>query len=103
MVVERLTARLKDQIAGAPACWDRVLIVGTPPWICRAEGITSYLYAGQVRIFDYPKFAGPFRDRLRENAGRLAATKRGVGFAHRAPPLHSLAKAKQVRPGRRRT
>ena len=26
--------------------------------------MTSYLYAKQVRIFDYPKFAEPFRDRL---------------------------------------
>jgi hypothetical protein len=35
--------------------------------------MTSYLYAKQVRIFDYPKFAEPFRDRLRENTERLAA------------------------------
>jgi hypothetical protein len=35
--------------------------------------MTSYLYARQVRIFDYARFAEPFRDQLRENAERLAA------------------------------
>ena len=50
-----------------------MLIFGTLPKICYAEGMTSYLYAKQVRIFDYPKFAEPFRDRLRENAERMAA------------------------------
>ena len=73
MGIELLTERLKDQIAGVLGCWDRVLIFGTLPKICYAEGMTSYLYAKQVRIFDYPKFAEPFRDRLRENAERLAA------------------------------
>jgi hypothetical protein len=71
--VQLLTERLKDQIAGVLGCWDRVLIFGTLPKICYAEGMTSYLYAKQVRIFDYPKFAEPFRDRLRQNAERLAA------------------------------
>lgn len=73
MGIELLTERLKEQIAGVLSCWDRVLIFGTLPKICYAEGKTSYLYAKQVRIFDYPKFAEPFRDRLRENAERLAA------------------------------
>ena len=34
--------------------------------------MTSYLYAKQVRIFDYPRFAEPFRDELKQNAERLA-------------------------------
>jgi hypothetical protein len=69
--IELLTERLKDQIAGVLECWDRVLIFGTLPKLCYAEGMTSYLYAKQVKIFDYPRFAEPFRDRLRENAERL--------------------------------
>jgi hypothetical protein len=71
--IELLTERLKDQIAGVLSCWDRVLIFGTLPGICYAEGMTRHLYGKQIRIFDYPKFAEPFRDRLRENAERLAA------------------------------
>ena len=50
-----------------------MLIFGTLPGICYAEGMTRHLYGRQIRIFDYPKFAEPFRDRLRENAERLAA------------------------------
>jgi hypothetical protein len=75
--VQLLTERLKDQIAGGLGCWDRVLIFGTLPKICYAEGMTSYLYAKQVRIFDYPKFAEPFRDRLRENAERFGGGRPG--------------------------
>ena len=55
------------------SCWDRVLVFGTLPKICFAAGMTSYLNERQVRIFDYPRFAEPFRDQLRENADRLAA------------------------------
>lgn len=68
-----LTERYADQIAGVLGCWDRMLIFGTLPKICYAEGMTSYLYEKHVRIFDYPKFAEPFRNQLRENAERLAA------------------------------
>jgi hypothetical protein len=50
-----------------------MLIFGTLPGICYAGGMTSFLYTRQVRIFDYPKFAEPFRERIRENAERLAA------------------------------
>jgi hypothetical protein len=70
--IELLTERHKDQIGGL-GCWDRMLVFGTLPKICYAEGMTWYLYAKQVRIFDYPKFAEPFRNDLRENAERLAA------------------------------
>ena len=33
-----------------------VLIFGTLPKICYAEGITSFLYERKIRIFDYPKY-----------------------------------------------
>ena len=68
-----LTERHEDQIAGVLSCWDRMLVFGTLPKICYAEGMTSYLYERKIRIFDYPKFAEPFRNELRENAERLAA------------------------------
>lgn len=50
-----------------------MLIFGTLPKICFAGGMTSFLFERKIRIFDYPKFAEPFRNRLRENAERLAA------------------------------
>ena len=49
------------------------MLFGTLPKVCYAKGMTSYLYERKIRIFDYPKFAEPFRDALRGNAERLAA------------------------------
>jgi putative NADH-flavin reductase len=74
MGVELLTERYSKQIAGILSCYDRILIFGTLPKICFAEGgMTSWLYQSHVRIFDYPRFAEPFRDKIRENAEKLAA------------------------------
>ncbi len=68
-----LTERHSEEIAGVISCFDRILIQGTLPGLCYAEGMTSYLYSHQIRIFDYPRFAQPLRDTLRESAERLAA------------------------------
>ena len=73
MDIEPLTERHADQIAGVLGCWDRVLIFGTLPRICYAAGMTSLLFEKKIRIFDYPRFAEPFRNQIRENAERLAA------------------------------
>ncbi len=56
-----------------PGCWGRMLVFGTLPKICFAGGMTSFLYERKIRIFDYPKFAEPFRNRIRENAEKMAA------------------------------
>ena len=58
-------------------CFDRMLIFGTLPGICFAGGMTSFLFERKIRIFDYPKFAEPYRNRIRENAEQMAA-KGGV-------------------------
>ena len=50
-----------------------MLVFGTLPKICFAGGMTSFLYERKIRIFDYPKFAEPFRNRIRENAEKMAA------------------------------
>ena len=68
MGVELLTERHAGQIAGVLGCWDRMLIFGTLPGVCFAGGMTSFLFERKIRIFDYPKFAEPFRNRIRENA-----------------------------------
>lgn len=72
-MVELLTQRYSKQISGILSCYDRILIFGTLPGICHAEGMASRLYQSQVRLFDYPRFAEPFRDKIRENAEKLAA------------------------------
>jgi hypothetical protein len=71
--VELITERHAGQIAGVLGCWDRMLVFGTLPKICFAGGMTSFLYERKIRIFDYPKFAEPFRNRIRENAEKMAA------------------------------
>jgi hypothetical protein len=79
MGIELLTERHASQIAGVLGCFDRMLVFGTLPGVCFAGGITSFLYERNIRIFDYPKFAEPFRDRIRENAEQMAA-EAGIGI-----------------------
>jgi hypothetical protein len=71
--MQLLTERHADDIVGVLSCYDRILIQGSLPGLCYAEGMTAYLKARQIRIFDYAQFAQPLRDALRENAERLAA------------------------------
>jgi len=68
-----LQNRYAEKIAGVLSCYDRILIQGTLPVVGNAPGMTAYLKAHRIRIFDYPRFAEPFRDELRENAEQLAA------------------------------
>jgi hypothetical protein len=70
---QSLTERYDDRIAGVLSCYDRVVITGTVPVICYAEGMTRFLYASGVRIFDYPQFAQTLRDRVRDRAAALAS------------------------------
>src|ERR1022692_4907735 len=67
-----LIDRYSKQIRGMLSCYDRVIINGTLPGLCFPEGMTSYLYANKIRIFDFPQWAEPFREQLKVNAERLA-------------------------------
>ncbi len=68
-----LTERYCSQIAGVLSCYDRIIIQGTVPGWCYAQGMTGYLYTHQIRIFDYAKWAEPLREAIRQNMERLAA------------------------------
>jgi len=76
-----LLERYDDRIAGVLSCYDRVVITGTLPTVCYADGMTRFLYATGVRIFDYPQFALGLRDRVRERAASLAA-EAGMAIEH---------------------
>jgi hypothetical protein len=76
-----LTERYDDRIAGVLSCYDRIVVTGTLPTVCYAEGMTRFLYAKGIRIFDYPGFAMELRERVRQAAARLAATA-GVEIEH---------------------
>jgi hypothetical protein len=67
-----LLERYHERIAGVLTCYDRILITGTLPGACYAAGMTSFLNAKHLRIFDYPRFAEPLRDAIRANAEHLA-------------------------------
>lgn len=53
MGLQMLTERRSKQIAGVLSCHNCMLIQGTLPDLCYAEGMTSYLSAHHIRIFDY--------------------------------------------------
>jgi hypothetical protein len=78
---QSLTERYDERIAGVLSCYDRVVITGTVPVICYAEGMTRFLYAKGIRIFDYPQFAQTLRDRVRDGAASLAANA-GIAIEH---------------------
>jgi hypothetical protein len=64
--------RHADQIRGTLSCYDRVVLTGTLPDLCHAEAMARYLGSRQIRLFDYPRWAEPFRDEIRAHAERLA-------------------------------
>jgi hypothetical protein len=76
-----LLKRYEDKIAGVLGCFDRVVLYGTLPGLCYAEGMTQFLYAHNIRIFDYPRWAEPLRDMIRENAERIAK-ENGLQIEH---------------------
>jgi hypothetical protein len=67
-----LTERYSDRIVGVLSCYDRVIVHGSIPLFCYAAGMASFLRVRGVRLFDFPKFAAPYREAIRENAERLA-------------------------------
>jgi hypothetical protein len=56
-----LTERYRERLAGVLSCYDRIIVTGPLPGACYADGMTAFLSARQVRIFDYPRFAEPLR------------------------------------------
>jgi hypothetical protein len=51
------------------------------PTVCYADGMTRFLCAHQIRIFDYPDFASRLRDRVREAVASLA-DEAGIAIEH---------------------
>lgn len=70
--MELITERYTKDISFELSCYDRIILSGTLPEISYSQGMTRYLYAKGVRIFDYPKFAEPFKETIRANAERIA-------------------------------
>ncbi|HUU41747.1 MAG TPA: hypothetical protein VMW42_12480 [Desulfatiglandales bacterium] len=67
-----ITEHYAEKISGVISCYDRIVIQGTIPGFCYAQGMTSFLNTHNIRIFDYSHFAEPLRDELRNNAEQIA-------------------------------
>jgi hypothetical protein len=66
------TDRHASKIRGVLSCFDRVVLTGTLPDLCHADAMARHLGARQIRLFDYPRFAEPYREELRAHAEQLA-------------------------------
>jgi hypothetical protein len=83
-----LLERYAGKIDGVLGCYDRVVIQGTLPGLCYAQGMTTHLFGLNVRVFDYTQFAEPLRASIVANAKQIAAAegleiefiKRSKGF-----------------------
>lgn len=67
-----LTETYKSEISCVLSCFDRLILSGSIPEISYCEGMTKYMYENGIKIFDYPKFAEPFKESIRANAERIA-------------------------------
>ena len=81
MAATTLTERYAPNLHGVLSCYDRIIVTGTLPGACYAGGMTSFLYAKGIRIFDYPRFAEPLRDRIRERAQQVCEAA-GIHIEH---------------------
>ena len=80
-MTQMLTERYRDRMVGVLSCYDRIVITGTLPGACYAGGMTSFLYAKGIRIFDYARFAEPLRERIRARA-QEACAEAGIEIEH---------------------
>lgn len=67
------TKKYDKDILGVISCYDRILLRGTLTGCCYPKGMTSLLYSKGVRVFDYPEYALTLRDKIRENAEKIAS------------------------------
>lgn len=65
--------RHNSKIKGVISCFDRIVLTGTIPGICYAQGMTSFLTAKGIRIFDFTQWAEPLRQEIRDNAEKVAS------------------------------
>lgn len=70
--MQTLIERHNSKIKGTISCFDRIILTGTIPGICYADGMTKLLFKKNIRIFDYTDFVEPIREQIRLNAEKLA-------------------------------
>jgi predicted transcriptional regulator len=96
--MELLTETYRNKIDFTIDCYDRLIFTGTLREISFARGMTSYLIKSNLRIFDYPKFAEPFKDEIKQNIERLAAENNiSIEFIRKSDTRKESIVAKHVK------
>ena len=67
-----ITEQYKEQIRGVISCYDRVILRGTLPGWCFPEGMTGFLNANHIRIFEYLEWTKSQNEAINKNAKQLA-------------------------------
>ena len=71
-MTQALVERYSDRLHAVLSCYDRIVVTGTLPGSCYAQGMTAFLCTRRIRIFDYARFVEPLREAIRERAQQLA-------------------------------
>lgn len=89
------TERYEDKIIGSIGCFDRIVLIGTIPNICYAQGMTMYFSTHQLKIFDYPQWVKSLTEEIVSNAKKIAEENRvEVEFVRK---IDSFRKEKRVK------
>lgn len=89
-----LTERYAKQIRGVLSCHDRVVVMGTLPCVCYAEGMAAHLRAKSICLFDCPRFS---RNPSATRSGRLRnAWRRSTGWRS-SISSHAFRKEDRIR------
>ena len=70
--METLLDFYSDDILGQIGCFDRVIISGSIIPFNYAQGMAGFLFSKGIKIFDFKKFAEPFRASIRNTASQQA-------------------------------
>ena len=70
--MQNFIERHNTKIKGVISCFDRIILNGTMPGICYAQGMSAFLTIKGIRIFDFTQWADPLREEIRANAEKIA-------------------------------
>jgi len=98
--MELFTERHASKISGTLSCFDRIIVTGTLPGLCYAQGMTAFLGQRGIRVFDYPRWAEPLREEIRARAEELARENSLEIEFVRKPNFRKEERVRQVLGGR---
>ena len=106
MATKLLTEKYDAALYGVLNCYDRIIISGHLHPLCYEKGMTGFLYAHEIRIFDYKDLVQPLRDIIRTNAEAIAQENnleiefitKGKGF-RKEDRIRQIVQARGEHPG----